>query len=288
MNKPKNKSKRQPRPADIGQRMPANAYYRSRRGDSDSPFEAAAAKKKTGRRLVKGLDILLAVLLISGLVYILLVSRQPKVIVNDSTYHSAKDYQTFLSSRMGGLGNGNKISFDQTGLVTALKSNYPEVKAASAELPVFSRQPVFRIEVATPALFLKGQKNSYLINTNGISVGPKDKYKNLSSLAEVVDQSGFDIEPGKQVLSSADIQFILAVSKEMKIYNIPIKMLAIPNLAQQLNVYTVDAPYYVKFFTGGDPSIQAAQMIASRQQFSSGGQPSQYLDVRVSGKVFYK
>jgi hypothetical protein len=78
------------------------------------------------------------------------------------------------------------------------------------------------------------------------------------------------------------------VAKEMKVYSIPVSMLALPNLAQQLDVYTTDAPYYTKFFTGGDPALQAAQMIAARQQFASGAKPSQYLDVRVSGKVFYK
>jgi hypothetical protein len=281
--------KKQKRTPDrTSQRVSPNRYYQSRRDDSGSPFEAAKEPKKTARHFRRGLEILIIAVLIIGLLDMLLVSRQPKVILNDSTYHSAQDYQRFLRRRLGGLTNGNKLSFDQDGLVGALRSNYPEIKAAAVELPVFSRQPVFRLEVATPALFLKSQKNSYLVNSNGVAVGLKDKYKNLNSLPEIVDQSGFAIQPGKQVLSSADIQFILAVAKEMKVYSIPVSMLALPNLAQQLDVYTTDAPYYTKFFTGGDPALQAAQMIAARQQFASGAKPSQYLDVRVSGKVFYK
>jgi hypothetical protein len=289
MIKPKSMPKNQKRSPELSrQKISPNAYYRSRRRQPDSPFERAPPKKNAGRRLLKGLNIVLLILLLLALVNILLVSRHAKVIINDSTYHNAQEYQTFLDKRLGSLADSNKISFNQDSILAALRTNYPEIRAASVELLVFSRQPVFRLEVATPALFLKNQQKSYLVNTNGTAVGLENKYKNLSSLPEVTDQSGFDIKTGKQVLSSDDIQFILAVNKEMKVYGIPVKMLAIPNLAQQLNVYTTDSSYYTKFFTGGDPALQAAQMIAARQQFASSGGPSQYLDVRVSGKVFYK
>jgi hypothetical protein len=282
--------KNQKRSPDFSsQRVSPNRYYRSRRDEDGSPFESAVSKPKSGRNWRRAMDIFIIALLIAGLVEILLVSNHPKVIVNDVTYHSAQEYQQFLTKHLGGLTNSNKISFDENGLVASLRTNYPEIKAASVELPVFSRRPVFRLEVATPALFLKSQDTSYLVNSNGVAVGLKSKYKsNLSSLPEIVDQSGFEVQPGKQVLSSGDVLFIQAVAKEMKVYNIPLKTLAIPNLVQQLNVYTTDAGYYTKFFTGGDPALQSAQMIAARQQFAGGSGPSQYLDVRVSGKVFYK
>jgi hypothetical protein len=283
------KQKQQKRSPDLsGQRVAVNAYYRARRGIDNSPFDRSPTTKNIRRIFIRSLDILVIAILLVGLVYIMLVSNHPKVIVNDLTYHSTQDYQSFLTKHFGGLSNSNKITFDQGGLIALLRTSYPEIRNASVELPVFSRQPVFRLEVATPALFLNSQGNSYLINTNGVAVGFKNKYKNLTSLPEIVDQSGFDVKTGKQVLSSHDVEFILAVAKEMKVYNIPVKSLTIPNLAQQLNIYTADAPYYTKFFTGGDPAIQTAQMIAARHQFATAGGPSQYLDVRVSGKVFYK
>jgi hypothetical protein len=69
---------------------------------------------------------------------------------------------------------------------------------------------------------------------------------------------------------------------------VPIKSLTFPPLAQELDLATEDQPYFVKFYLGGDPLVQAGTFLAARHQFSSGVKPSVYLDVRVPGKIFYK
>jgi hypothetical protein len=63
----------------------------------------------------------------------------------------------------------------------------------------------------------------------------------------------------------------------------------LPPKAQELDLRASDQSYYVKFYLGGDAMIQTGQYLAARQKFAqTKQQPGEYLDVRVSGKIFYK
>jgi len=90
-------------------------------------------------------------------------------------------------------------------------------------------------------------------------------------------------------VSASSAKFINTVIAQSKRANVPIVSFVLPNTAQEVDLRTSDKPYYVKFYLGGDALIQTGQFLAARHQFdATNSQPSEYLDVRVAGKIFYR
>jgi cell division septal protein FtsQ len=203
-----------------GRRRPAmSTYYRSgaQANDKPSPFEKRSIRSKRGKKLlIKVADLLAVALLIFLVIHSLIVSNDAKVIASDTSYHTQTNYQDSAKHYIKSLRNRNKVTFDTAAIVRSYQNDYPEVKATSVELPIFSQKPVIRLQISEPSFFLRSGDKEYLIDASG-------------------------------------------------------------------------RPYFVKFYLGGDSAVQIGQFLAARHQFDQkNSQPTEYLDVRVGGKVFYK
>ena len=278
------------RPGNVpGSRVDVNTYYNSRSTSaSPSPF-AKVQPKKVGRKLrVRAVDYLFFTGVAAFLILSLLVSSSSKVILNDTTYHQQKDYQAFINSQLGQLANRNKITFNEQNLKNSIIKAFPEVVKTSVELPILGQKPVITLAVAQPAFFISSAGSDYLLSANGVAVDLKSYYPKLTGLPTIEDQSGFQINKGRHVLSQQDINFLETLVAQLKNQHVPIKDVVLPKAPEEADLYTNDASYYTKFFMGGDSTLQTGQYLAARNNFKSQPAPSQYLDVRVAGKVFYK
>jgi hypothetical protein len=271
-------------------RRPLTNYYRSKnQSQTTSPFKKKPVRR-SGRRILFGAaDIVLIVLLLSGLTYSLLLDSRPKLRVSDLSYHSAKAYQQGIEPLFGSFKNRNKLSFDETGVIKQIQVRFPEVQSVRVELPFFSQKPTVWLNISKPAFNLTSGSSSFVIDSAGLAVAKTQDLPKLKSLVNLNDQSGFLAGLGKQVLASQAVDFINTVIAQSRRSKIPISSLSLPPAAQELDLRTSDAPYFVKFYLGGDALSQSGQFLAARQKFAQAGPPpSQYLDVRVSGKIFYK
>jgi hypothetical protein len=266
------------------------SYYRSKGSPEDpSPF----SKKKPGsggRKVLLGfLDIVLVAVILIGLGYSLMVRANPKIIASDLSYHSIDDYQQVATGQLRLLKNRNKVTLDEQAIALKLQKQFPELSRVQVELPFFSEQPTIRLTIARPSLFLKSQADEYVVSAAGVAVGRADQLPNIKGLTHVSDDSGFKVKPGVQVLSSNSINFINSLIGQCQYAKVPIASLTLPPLAEELDLRTKDQPYFVKFYLGGDVLSETGQFLAARKHFSDiHQQPSQYLDVRVAGKIFYK
>ena len=268
-------------------------YYRSkeRAQNNSSPFEKRPSKRRfrPGRLASKGVDIVLVVAILFFLGYSLISKPQASLVVNSTTYHPMSEYRSAVDEQLASLRNHNKITFNQAGIVKALKQKYPEISQASIELPFFSQKPKVTLIVAEPAFQFKSQNTSYIINSEGIAVTSNFNLPEARKLTTVNDNSGFKTAVGKQVLSSNDVAFIQAVIKQSQKAGVTIASLTLPAKAQEIDLKAADRPYFVKLLLGGDANLQAGQFLAARHHFDdTGQQPSEYLDVRVKRKVYYK
>ncbi|MBX4201547.1 hypothetical protein KW803_01465 [Candidatus Saccharibacteria bacterium] len=271
-------------------RTQLNTYYKSTKEPAEtSPFKKKQTKRSHRKILFGATDIILVALLLAGLVYSLVLKPQPKIIASDSSYHSRDVYRSQITPLFNGVGNRNKISFSETSVIEAIQKKFPEVQSARVELPFFSQEPKVWLNISPPAFRLVSSNQAYIVDTQGVAVAKAEDITNVKGLATLDDQSGFDNKVGSQVLSSQAVAFIDTVIAQTKKAKVPISTLTLPPLAQELDLRTADQPYYVKFYLGGDALTQSGQLLASRQKFSQTKQvPSQYLDVRVQGKIFYK
>ncbi|HVS78988.1 MAG TPA: hypothetical protein VHD84_01725 [Candidatus Saccharimonadales bacterium] len=270
-------------------RAPVTTYYRSKDPKSSrSPF---VKKPKDHRRhyFAGAADALLILLLFALLIYSLLVSSSPAVTATSSAYHSIDDYTKQVAVSLGGVKNRNKITFDENSVSGKIQSHFPEVQTVQIELPFFSEQPRIKLVVSPPALKLTSNGQVYVVDADGVAVGLARDLPNFAGLPTVNDQSGFEFSAGKQVLSSQSVSFINTVVAQCVHAKVPIASLTLPAKPQEMDLRTKDHSYYVKFYLGGDANLQTGQLLAARHQFAKTHQnPAQYLDVRVSGKIFYK
>ena len=271
-------------------RAPLRAYYRSsEQSGTGSPFKKKQSGRKYRRVIFGVADILVIILLLTGLIYSLLLRPQPRVSATSLLYHSQAVYNSHIDTVFGGIKNSNKITFDEHAVAAAIQKQFPEVQSVHIELPFFSQQPKVRLSVSPPAFKLLSGSSLYIVDSQGLAVASAAELPKLTNLVVLNDQSGYKAVLGQQVLSSQAVDFIKTLIAQTKHNKIPISSLTLPALAQELDLRTADQPYYVKFYLGGDADIQAGQFAAARQKLSQAHQtPGQYLDVRVPGKIFYK
>jgi hypothetical protein len=273
-------------------RPPTSNYYRSGAGPAGqaSPFEAKLNAVSPLKRIwLKTIDILMILVLIFLVFHSLILRSNAKIIVNNTNFSSISNYRDVTNGYLRAVKNNNKLTFDDKGLINTLKTDFPEIDTASVELPVFSQRPVVRIAISPPSFFLKSADKTYILDAAGKAVAYNYQYPRITGLPVIVDQSGFTVSRGKQVLSQHDISFIKDLQAHCEANSIKIKSLVLPASPEEADLYTEDQPYFVKFHLAGDPDIQTGQFLAARHNFAQNNvQPSQYLDVRVSGKIFYK
>ena len=270
--------------------MPLN-YYRSGPAEAGaSPFVRKVNKKGLARKyFVRTLDVVVLIILLGGLIYSLFVNSTPQIRLNDTTYHPASVYQAAAAKELGALKNRNKITLNESGVISSLQQQFPEIASASLELPLFSETPIIHLTVAKPSFFLASGGSDYIVDSQGVATAVARSLPQIKNLTTLTDQSGFGAEPGQQVLSAQSVAFINNVLGQTARSKIPVKSLVLPPQADEMDMYTSDRSYYVKFYLNGDPLLQSGQFLAARHNFDqTAAQPSQYLDVRVPGKIFYK
>ncbi len=283
---PRNKN----RQSDLSNRVPTATYYRSERGPKSlSPFKTKQPKKPPHNWLIGLANIAVLAALIFGLGYSLVLNPRPRVLASDFSFHPASVYTAAANLEFNSFQNRNKITFNEQKVINALQKQFPEIASAEVELPFFSEKATIRLNISPPTLKLASGGQTYIIDSRGVVAAKASDLPKVKDLTAIEDQSGFSAIVGQQVLSSSAVSFINVIAAECRYAKVQILSLTLPSLPQELDLRTKDRPYFVKFYLGGDPLIQAGQFIASRNQFThTGNQPAQYLDVRVSGKIFYK
>ena len=270
-------------------RAPVTTYYQSKAADNQaSPFKKKQPRRSGHKILFGAADIILIILVLSGLIYSLMLNAKPKLEVSDLSYRKAGEYQAGIDPLFGSLKNRNKLSFDQAGLIKQIQKKYPEIQSVQVELPFFSQQPKVWLNISKPAFKLSSSGSSYIVDSAGLAVAKSQSLPQLKNLLVLNDQSGYSAGLGKQILASQAVDFINSVITQAKRAKVPVSSLTLPPAAQELDLRTSDAPYYVKFYLGGDALTQSGQFLAARQKFAQSAPPAEYLDVRVSGKIFYK
>ncbi len=268
--------------------MPLKSYYRSETGkEAASPFKKKSAPRRARRFLFGFLDIILVIVLISGLLYSLLVSSKPKIVLSSTAYHDVSNYQREAERLFSSFKNQSKITFDQNSIAQGMRARFPEIASVDTELPVFSQKATLRLGIAPPSLILKSGNSNYIVDAQGVIV---QRISNPSSkkLPVVEDKSGYEAKIGKPVLNADAVNFVKTLDAELRRAKVDISGYSIPPVAQEIDLNVNGQNYYAKFYLGGDVLTQAGQYLAARANFNALNTPSQYIDVRVPGKIFYK
>lgn len=301
--KPKSRTP-EPRRVDTSQR-PAAFSYHANRSDQQynlgrlQPRETEMRRREQFIRYWRqriGLAIGIILILFS-VVDVLYVASTPKIIPitqdsNDSILQPKDVYAAAAHHYLGSsILNGNKLTVDTNGLASQLRKQFPELADASVTLPLVGNRPlVYVTPVAVSVLLQSNHSGTFLVDARGVAIKaaagtqPKD-------VPLVIDQTDTTIKAGGVAIPSDQVQFISNVYEELQLKGVPTAKLILAPAAYEIDVYPSGVGYYVKFnMHDSDQALeQVGAFLAVRKHLSTQGiTPSSYIDVRLSGRAYYK
>lgn len=295
---------------DVRRSPQANVFsYYASRSPSEAPARAASDKngKAAPRRKLIPSKLTLAYVpsylaglaLAVCLVYVSTLSTQPNIYVAGSTDKrktlvantGVYEYEIQLMLA-GSIGNRSKLLINTDKLADEIEALFPELGDVSVVLPLVGRRPIIEVQPARQALVLAAEEGPFILDTKGrvlANTGDVDSYL-WDDLPRVQDQSGLASQRGNIAITAETVQFIREVAYQLAEKRIPMQSLILPaTSANELRLRVEGKPYFVKFDVRGQGRQQVGTYIAVKKKLESDGAvPSQYIDVRVPEKAFYK
>jgi hypothetical protein len=186
----------------------------------------------------------------------------------------------------------NKLTVDANKIGTNLQKKFPELKVVSVSLPVFGSRPKVYVQAATPRLVLAtNNSGTYVLDSSGRALMNTNQVPKLQelNLPVVTDQSGLSIQAGQVALPTDAVSFITEVVGQVQAKNVAITSLTLPQGTDELYLKASGVGYQVKFNLHGNAREEAGAFLATKQYLEGQHKtPSQYMDVRVENKVYYK
>jgi hypothetical protein len=160
--------------------------------------------------------------------------------------------------------------------VAAIRSNN-SAGLATSEFDITLRRPV--------AGWLINSKQ-YFVDKNGVTF-QKNYFENPT--VKIADQSGVPLSSGVSVVSSQFLHFVGRTVDQAKGRGMIIEQAVIPaNTTRQVEVRLVGHKYPIKLSLDRPEGEQVEDMQRAVAYFDAHGTTPEYVDVRVSGKAFYR
>lgn len=234
---------------------------------------------------------LLVVVICTGKV--LMLSTDPKVVVlgqssvSDKYLQPTQVYASAAQKLLGrSLANRTKLTADLDGTAASLRTEFPELQDVSLEAPLVGSRPILYVQVTQPSLVLQTVHGNFAINSDGVTLAQIQKLP--AAIPLVVDQSGIVPHPSKQALPSGTVAFVRTLAYQLKAANIPVSAFTLPAAKPfELDIRLEGQAYTIRCNLEADALTQSGAIIATLQQLGA-HTPSQYLDVRTPGRVYYK
>lgn len=236
--------------------------------------------------------IVAVLLLLCGIFYNLGVSVQPRIQINgevDSASMAQHDeYERIVAEAFAKLPvtARTKLTFDSEALSVQLQQHHPELGGVRISLPFFGQRPVVHLETPPRSfVYSNARISAAILDSSGrvLSLG------STAELPRVSDTSNLEATVGKQVLPSDEAAFMRLVYDELRAKGIKVERFTLPAVMGRLEFRVEGAPYLVRMTMSQAPAEQIGAFLATREELAKQGiMPAEYLDVRVSGRIYYK
>lgn len=268
-------------------------------GRQEKPQETSSLERRQQGEPLKRLKQLSVLLIVAGLLVstlwlskratvVFVGDQKSQVFLRDRAVYEAAVQEKLASSVL----NRNKLTINVDHLNRQLQDSFPELRSAIVSLPLLGHQPTVYVEAAVPNMvFITADGASYVLDGDGRALlsGSEISSKTKANLPVVVDQTGLRAKSGQIALPSDSVAFITEVNRQLRAKNITITSMVLPIGGSELDVRIGDVPYLVKFNLRGNAREEVGAYLAVKQSLEAAKtQPRQYIDVRVSQRVYYQ
>lgn len=283
---------------------PVFSYYSSRSntpgprtGSRETTEKVLAAGQRSRRRWLVYLPSLISLaLVVSAFAYLTTLSASPRIEIKTGTTLVAVQKESvyeLAASRLmkKSILSRSKLTADTDALAEEFMTEFPELGDVVVIVPLIGRRAVFEIRPAQPSLVLAGPGGSYIIDRTG---RPVLRATQLASsvrdkLPVVSDDSGTEITLGKQLLTTELVAFIRDTDAQLKAASISVESFTLPFFANEVHLRLKGQGYIVKLNTENDARQQVGTYLALAEKLKADGVvPTEYIDVRIDERAYYK
>ncbi len=209
------------------------------------------------------------------------------------TTRSMSEYDTVVAGAINSsIYNQIKLTVTSQDLANYITTRLPEVQYVSITTPFIGSTPTVYLQLEQPALVYVTAQGQFLLDAQGVVIASASTMnaKQLVKLDSVINQSITGVTVGSRVLNGPNVSFIETVAEALKLKAVTVsKMVLVPG-TEELDVYVANQPYRIKFNLYEPDALQQVgtylATIATLKQKNI--TPSQYIDVRVDGRAYYK
>lgn len=185
--------------------------------------------------------------------------------------------------------NSSKLTIDTVGLGKQLQQQFPELTEASITIPLLGRQPTLQLMAEQPVLLVNVDGTDYYVSSAGRAIMRVADATERPAVPRLVDQVGLTAKVGEQLLPRDTVLFTKEVLRQLAAKQVTVDQLILPPIPNELQVRPSGADYYIKFSTLGDARLQAGTYLATVHYLNEKRtNPTEYVDVRVEERAFYK
>lgn len=267
--------------------------YTAAHGPSERTNSLRAPKLRIGLHTVivlgcaaVGLVCLVKLVAITADAKIMLVDASESAVTQQRTEAYSQAANALLKSSVL---NRTKLTLDSNGIAHTMLAQFPELTSVVVTAPLVGNRPVVYVSAAKPAFNLQTSRGLYSMDGHGFVL---EKLATPDpDLTLLTETSNRIPEPGKQYLATSIVSFCETVAYELqKAGGKTVHYIDLPAARPyQVDVYLTGSGYRTTFNLKEDPLQQSGAALATMQKLAEGGgQPREYIDVRVPGRVYYK
>lgn len=244
--------------------------------------------------------LIVLLILIIAVINLIYLSSTPKVFLLNNNSKISNLYNNLYGQQVykevknyfdSSLLNYNKLSINLNGLNKDVTSKFPIVTNTSYNIPLFKNQVEIYLTTSNPALIISDNGVNYVLNENGEVILNNQANNAISglNLPKIVTNAK-SINLGSNILSQQEVSFIQSVQQQLVDKNYQITYMKISGSGEELDVYIKGKSFFVKFnLAGNDARLESGRFLATMNYLNANKiNPSQYIDVRSEGRVFYK
>jgi cell division septal protein FtsQ len=183
----------------------------------------------------------------------------------------------------------SRLSFflDQSAMTEYISAKLPEILTITQEKTQSIGKANFEIKMRTPIAGWTINNKQYYVDSKGI---PFERNYFMAPSVSIIDNSGISPKVGTvAIASNRFLSFVGQVVSQAKTSGYTVTQATLPaNTTRELEIRLAEGNYLVKLSIDRPVGEQIEDMVAAVKFFSSRRQTPQYIDVRVSGKAFYK
>ncbi len=230
------------------------------------------------------------ILLVTILIYLVFISdifKVSRVDVQGPNSELSQDLQTETNKYIRSLFTGNNWLFINSGdLKRQLQKTFTGQESIIVK-KTFPNKILVKTDDQKSAIVWKTGSRRYIVSING-RVMSELSNQNTNEMPIINDGSNIPANVGDKIVTRDFVDFTLKLNDYFSANKIAVESYSIAETTSELNVKVADG-YTIKFNTSDSPDSQVRALGAALALIKSQNKkPTEYLDLRVTGRAFYK